>query len=674
MQQFGFVTLILTFLAAIAAAALLFMGARRKKGGEPLKKFGYYAVYAIFGLTTLASLILLYGFIAMKYTFDYVARNSSPDMTVFYRISAFWAGHEGSLLLWLWFVAGAAALIAYFKAREADKLTTYALAVASLMMALMTAFFFIFEKSGGNVVFFYSPFNVAAVSAGQGMNPLLLHWAMVLHPPTLFMGYALMTIPFAYAVAALLAKDASEKWVVLAQRWALVGWLFLSIGIFLGAAWAYVVLGWGGYWGWDPVENASLLPWLGATALLHSFTIYRQRRSFKRWALSMSMFSFLMVIMAAFMTRSGVVQSVHSFEGSAAVIAMFAVWAAVVSGLGGFLLVSRWRDFESEHVFESTWSRDAAYHVNNIVLLFCAAIIVLGAFLPSITGQSLNAKVYSIIAQPLGVALLLLLSLCPLLDFGTTDPVKFVRKAMIPAIIALISAVPWFFCWQYLSNQVKAVSPADMPAGGIVGWLGLIIATFGIVAMIQTYTEKIRLRMRAEGTGFLKSFTSFFTKTPGQAGGLITHLGIATIVIGLIGSSMYVASSQQTIPDQTGTSFTVGGIKFTYRGMSDSTETNKEITRTKFDLTQNGKSLGTMAPAYVYYKLQGQPSMNADVKSQIWPFRDIFFVFQGMNDQKQLVFEVKFNPLIWLVWTGSVILILGILIASLPRRRVTPKR
>ncbi|MFA5867231.1 MAG: cytochrome c-type biogenesis CcmF C-terminal domain-containing protein [Actinomycetota bacterium] len=661
MVYVGYVSLVLAAVAAIASVLMLYVRGNQTGNAEARMKLPYQTVYAIFGSVTVAALILLYGFIAKDYSFQYVADNSSADMTLFYRIAALWAGQEGSFLLWLWIISGAAALIAYFRSKVYDTLTSNALIVMGIVQASMLAYMLVL----GN------PFKISAIKVGLGMNPLLMHWAMVLHPPTLFVGYALMTVPFAYAVAAMVTRDASTAWVERSQRWTLVGWLFLTIGIFLGAAWAYVVLGWGGYWGWDPVENASLLPWLGGAALLHSFHIYRQRQSFKRWALSMSVGAFFMVIMAAFMTRSGVVTSVHSFEGSQAILTYFAAVIAATLGGSGYLLASRWNVFESKHIFESAFSRDALYHINNIVLLFCSAVILAGAFLPSITKQTLGPAVYNSIAQPLGVVFLLIVSICPLVDFGETNWNKFLRRIAIPGAVALISAVPWFLYWKSLEKMVTAVNPAaKLPANGWVGYIGLIVATFAIVAAIQIYVQKIMTRMSSGNEGLMTALGRFFTKTPGQAGGFITHLGLGIAVIGLVGSSMYTVSLPKTLPDKVGTSFKVGDMKFTYKGLTETQGTYKQIAHTNFDIADSsGRSLGTLAPEYVFYEVREQPGMNADIRYEV--FRDVFIVFQGMNDKSELIFEVKINPLISFVWAGSIVLILGIMLAALPRRPLT---
>jgi cytochrome c-type biogenesis protein CcmF len=660
MNYVGYFAMAAAAVMALVSVNLLYAGARRKGNAVQNMKVAYQTVYAIFGLVSVSILILLYGFITNDFSFDYVAANSSADMSLFFRIAALWAGQEGSFLLWLWFVSGAAALIAYTRSIVCDKLTSNALMVMSVVQAFMLSFMLVL----GN------PFKLAAEQVGLGMNPLLMHWAMVLHPPTLFVGYALMTVPFAYALAALLDRDSSAAWVERSQRWNLVGWLFLSLGIFLGAAWAYVVLGWGGYWGWDPVENASLLPWLGATALLHSYTIYRQRRSFKRWAITMSVFSFFMVIMAAFMTRSGVVQSVHSFEGDSSIVFFYAVVIMSVIGFSGYLLANRWQDFESEHIFKSWFSRDAMYHVNNIILLFCAAVILMGAFMPSITGQTIGIGVYDYIARPLGIILLFIISICPLLDFGATNAVKFGRKTLIPGVIALVSAYPWYLYWKSLEKMVKSVNADQvLPTNGWLALVGFVVATFAIVAAFQIYGEKIAARIRADKeAGAVRAVASFFIKTPGQAGGFITHLGIAVTVIGLIGSSMYVATLPVSLADKSGASFSAGGMKFVYKGLTQSAAEGKEFNTTTFAVTgSNGKSLGNLAPAYVYYTVREQPGMNADLLYE--PFRDVFFVFQGINEENEMLYELKVNPLISFVWGGSVLLILGVIIAALPRRR-----
>ncbi|HZD60081.1 MAG TPA: cytochrome c biogenesis protein CcsA, partial [Anaerolineae bacterium] len=306
MRSIGYLALIVSIALSLYTAYTFYVGNKNKpRKGEKQQKAGNDGIIWQFAGVTFAGLILLIAFISDDFSFGYVADHSTPQMSVFYKIAAFWAGHEGSLLLWLWMLTSITATIAFLN-RKNDRLTNIALYVANYVQL----FFLVTLLTATN------PFRGAELGmppTGVGLNPLLMHWAMVLHPPTLFMGYAGLTIPFAFAIAALVDRNSSSDWINRVKKWTLFAWLFLTIGIFLGALWAYVVLGWGGYWGWDPVENASILPWFAGTALLHTFTMYRRRGGMKIWAVALASISFIMSILGTFITRSGLIQSVHAF-------------------------------------------------------------------------------------------------------------------------------------------------------------------------------------------------------------------------------------------------------------------------------------------------------------------------------------------------------------------------
>lgn len=660
---------IIQLLAAAGAVGVVFFFIARLQG----KKYNpqefdtpYKTIYALFGAISVASLILLYAFIAKDFSFDYVAANSSADMTVFQRVSAFWAGKGGSLLFWLWLLSGFTAGAAFVRRRYFDRLTSNALTI----LAAVQLFFLIILVFTDN-----NPFKVAALNlgVGQGINPLLLHWAMIFHPPTLFIGYAGMTVPFAYAMAALIIRDASHEWVDRAYKWTLFTWSLLSVGIFLGALWAYVVLGWGGYWGWDPVENASLLPWFAGVALLHSFHIYKQRKSFKHWALSMSILSFVMVIVATFITRSGIIQSVHAFEQNTTMVVVFSLFILAVVAGGVYLLATRWEIFESEEIFESLLSRDIAYHINNIVMVFATTVLLAGAFLPLITGQTVGPAVYNRIAQPLGVIFLLVIVICPLLAFGQTDPKRFGMRMAVPGGVTLAAAAPVYLYWNSLNKLITQVNPsAAPPANGWLGYIGLLVSVFGVVAVGEAVYLKIATRMKAADEGPLQAVVGFFRTQGGAAGGFITHLGLVIIVAGLVGSSMYVASVNKKIPEKKGQVMKAGPVSLTYTGLSTKKTSNRETFEAGLNVTESGKSLGSIAPRMVQYQLQGMTTREVDVIYE--PFRDIFVIFNGQDEAGDLNFEIRINPLVSFVWVGSGLLVLGTAVAFWPRRRVASKR
>jgi len=663
----GNVVLIAAVLAAIGVLAFFVIRLKSDYYKPDDLKAPYQSLYVLFGLISLATLVLLYGFITNDYNFDYVVKNSSSDMIIWYRMSALWAGHEGSFLFWIWLLSGFTAILAFTRSKTCDKLTSYALGILSGIQLFFLAFLMIATNP-----FVVNPTNFGI---GEGINPLLLHWAMIIHPPTLFIGYAGMTIPFAYAIAALMNRDTSAEWVDRAYKWTLFAWLFLSIGILLGSVWAYVVLGWGGYWGWDPVENASLLPWLGGVALLHSFHIYRQRKSFKHWALSMSVFSFLMVIIAAFITRGGIIQSVHAFERNTTVVGFFVTVIIAIIASSIYLISTRWQLYASEHEFTSLFSRDIMYHFNNIFMVFGATIILIGAFLPLFAGgMSIGPAVYNRIAQPLGIILLFIISICALIPFGKTDMTEFAKRMAAPVGAVVLAAFPLFLYWQSLNKLITDVNPkASPPGAGWLGYVGLLVAAFGVVAVIEAIILKIATRMKASEQGLLSAIVGYFRTQGGAAGGFIAHFGMAVIVAGLVGSTLYTASVKKTIPDKTGETITVADFQLRYKGSKSETSATQEKFRTSFDVLEksSGKVIGQIAPRMVFHKDKETTTSEVDIVYQ--PQRDIFVVLRAIDEKGAMNFEIKVNPLISFVWAGSIMLVLGTIIAYWPRRKKSPQ-
>ena len=334
----GRVSLTLALVFSVASVVFLFMGMRWNR--KDFQRNGYYAVYGFFVTTVIASAVLLQAFLKKDFSFGYVAENSDATLSTFYRIAGFWAGQSGSFLLWLLLLAIAVIVLAVLDLNRLERLTGGAVAVLSIISAVFAALM-VFD-SGSN------PFvKAGANSMPFGLNPLLLHPAMVLHPPSLFIGYVGLAVPFAFAVSTLLLGRGDKLWVQRAQKWAVFGWLFLSLGIGLGAWWAYVVLSFGGYWAWDAVENTSLVPWLTATALLHSFTLYKARGLFKRWALGLAVATFWFTILATWTTRTGLIQSVHAFEKRELLVWILSTFLIVVAVASVALIAWRWRKFES---------------------------------------------------------------------------------------------------------------------------------------------------------------------------------------------------------------------------------------------------------------------------------------------------------------------------------------
>ncbi len=511
------------------------------------------------------------------------------------------------------------------------------------------------------------------------MNPLLQHWAMILHPPTLFIGYAGMTIPFAFAIAAIIVNDGSKAWVQIVERITVFSWLFLGIGIGLGAIWAYVVLGWGGYWAWDPVENASLLPWLTGVGLIHSFTVYRRREGFKRWAVSLASVTFALVILGTFITRSGVVQSVHAFQQDWLSFGVFLamIVTSLVVGVGGAWL--RGSTFSSNDEFESLTSKESAYYFNNVLMLVAALLVsyltvtsALPSWMPG-GGQSFPASTYESVARPVGILYVFILAVCPLLAWRKTGAALFWKRVKWPLLsTAIISALLIFEWYRGLLPMFRRSEAASSQFMTIVtngeAIIGLMVAAFAVSTTASLFIEGARTRSKAKGESFGGSLWRILTRSRSQSGGYLTHIGIGIILIGLVGSAMFVGTYNFKLEDKVGTTFSVPGYEFTYQGHTTNTLPNGDkVTVLNLDVSKNGRTVAPIRPGQIEFSRQQQTKLNAAVRMEA--LRDVFMTFDGTDPAtNKLQVTVKINPLISFAWVGFLLLIIGTSLASWPKK------
>ena len=505
-----------------------------------------------------------------------------------------------------------------------------------------------------------------------GMNPLLQHWAMIIHPPTLFIGYAGLVVPFAFAIGALIANDSSKTWVTIVDRITVFSWLFLGIGIGLGSIWAYVVLGWGGYWAWDPVENASLLPWLTGVGLLHSFTVYRRRGGFKKWTIVMATASFILVILGTFITRSGVIQSVHAFQKdpwSLAIFLAMMVLAALAAGVGLYI---RNKEFSGADEFESLFSKESSYYFNNVLMLISAIVIAMLTMAPAFGGKSYGPATFDAIARPVGILYVFIMAVCPILSWRLTDPKAFWGRAKWPlvgggALSVAFLAIYWTQMWPIYEAQNPGASPFTNMVHGWEAILGLIVAALAISVSLYLFISGAQRRAKGKGEGFMSALWAIITKSRTASGGYMTHLGIGIILVGLIGSTMFVDDVRTTVADQPGAQFEAGGYTFTYNGMNfEEIENGDTVTTLDFTVAEDGKLVGNVSPGQVSYFQQGQTKLNADV--MVMPLKDVFVVFEGAQGDA-LSMNVKINPMISWAWLGFVLTIVGGALAAYPKKQ-----
>jgi cytochrome c-type biogenesis protein CcmF len=699
MTTLGELLLAISTLGALVSIALLVFGHMGgPKDGEKLTNAGYIATFVVFLTTTAAVLLLLVGFFTKDFRLLYVVENHSRDvsnLSWLYSISALWAGREGSLLFWEWILSGFAAFMAYKRLSVTDAVSNIGIAVMNFVQIffLVALFFDTNNPFKATPAVAFSGGQLTGDYALQGMNPLLQHWAMILHPPTLFIGYAGLTIPFAFAIAALIVGDGSKLWVEIVDRVSVFSWLMLGIGIGLGAVWAYVVLGWGGYWGWDPVENASLLPWLTGVGLLHSFTVYRRRGGFKKWAVMMSAVSFTLVLLGTFITRSGVIQSVHAFGEDPLSKWWFLGMMVLSLAVPAVLLLFRSEQFKGADEFTSLMSKEGSYYFNNVLMLFAAFLVAGLTMSPALAGPTFNGASFDLLARPVGILYVLLMAVCPILSWNATSPETFWKRAKWPLGIAAVLGAGLLVIWatvllpnyQGSATTLPALASIQGPLDHVEGIIGLLVAALAIALPLYLFYDGSRKRAAARGESIGTAFMSIMFKSRTQSGGYLTHLGIGIVLVGLVGSAMYVQDVPMTVQDKPGTKLAwtqdntahpnwkpnLGGIEFVYQGVSSQTLANGDVVQTvKLDLVKNGATIGQMTPSVTQLanRAQNQSSrFNATLRSTV--LGDIFVAFQG-GDTSGLSFDVKINPLISWAWFGFGLLVIGTVIAAWPRKEL----
>lgn len=692
MATLGTLSLGVALLASIVAIFALPRTRPMSGGGAQSTGIGpgYLATFIATAALTVANLIIVSAFFGNDFSLMYVAENHSTDVSNLawlYKLSGLWAGREGSLLFWAWLLALFASWIAYQRMNVADKLSNVGLAVTNVILALFTAGMLLSDPNNPfkpSPAEWIGPSGELLVSAA--MNPLLQHWAMILHPPTLFIGYAGLTIPFAFAIAAIIVNDGSKAWVEIVDRITMFSWLFLGAGIGLGSVWAYVVLGWGGYWAWDPVENASLLPWLTGVGLIHSFTVYRRRDGYKRWTIMNAAITFALVILGTFITRSGVVQSVHAFEKDPVSLVLFLtmiIGSVAAAGVGLWL---RWDTFAGHDEFESLTGKEAAYYFNNVIMLMSALVVAyltVSSALPSwlpFGGQSMGAPAYNLLARPFGVAYVFIIAVCPILAWQKTDGTTFWNRIRTPligaAVLFTLLVVEWWVNLRPVYSAMVSEGGKNARAFTVFGpeavysaiaLLGLAAASLLIANTTWLFINGARKRAAAKGETYFTALGNILFRARTQSGGYLAHIGMGLILIGLVGSAMYVRDVRTVVADSPGATFSVSDYTFTYKSTENVQQANGDTkSAAVFGVSRNGRQLGDITPGQTQFAAQDQTRLDASVMSE--PLRDIFVVWEGTQGG-QLSMNVKINPLIGFAWGGFALLLLGAALAAWPKKR-----
>lgn len=683
---------VFAMLLALASAVVLLGGVKGRR--ERLVNAGYLMVFGTTIALTLCIAIILVCFVTENYSLAYVVSNypnTDSALKPLYEVSAVWAGRQGSLLLWTWLISVFGSVVAWKRMHATDDLSSSALAVVQVIVALFAATL-VFSESNNPFMATAAEFlNADGTLAGKigGMNPLLMHWAMILHPPATFIGYAGMTIPFAYAMAALITGDLSARWVELTDRYAVFSFIFLTIGMALGAVWAYVVLGWGGFWAWDAVENASLMSWLTGVALIHSFTMYRKHGCFKRWSMFSATITFIFVVLGTFITRSGLVQSVHAFAEDP-VSTYFFLAIMVAAGMAFLIgLLYRHAQIEDDDEIESLVSKNGSYFITNLVMVVAAVLVAyltISSALPTwmpLGGSVVAAGAFNAVARPVGTLLCLLMAVCPMLGWRKTDGAAFARTMRVPLIAGaaafalLMVLFVMKFAPEYDAIMAAGGASAQLLAeqGPKAYYFALTVVAFAAAALLFTsslylLSRGVGARMRNRGENAVLATVNLFRRSPAQAGGYLTHLGVAIVLVGLVGSSMYVQEQTLNLENEEGASGRVGAYELTYMGDREYTDSADDLFREvtlKVTDAATGAELGTLTPSMeVSATNTGQQTLHAGVIT--FPIEDLFVAFQGLNADGSLSINVKINPLILFNWVGAGVSVLGIVLAFAPRR------
>jgi cytochrome c-type biogenesis protein CcmF len=651
---FGSFALVLAFICAVYAFG---GGIAAIVTRHPLLiKSTRQAGMATCGLIFLATFSLEYLFFSDNFSIAYVVAHSNRDLSTFYKVAALWSGQEGSLLFWSFLLAVYVISVLITYRNKNGELMPY----VGVVMAGVQIFFLTLNN------FVASPFkvlaspgadgvlNYVARTDGNGLTPLLQYPEMVIHPPNLYSGYTGFTIPFAFALGALLARYPGEKWIHLTRKWTMIAWMFQSMGILLGAHWAYAVLGWGGYWGWDPVENASLLPWLTGTAFLHSVMMQEKRGMMKVWNVWLVFITFLLCILGTFLTRSGVVSSVHAFAQSS-IGTWFVGFLAIIFlvCLGAYL---KNRDYlKSENQLDSIISRESSFLFNNLILLVSCIAILSGTLFPVfsewITGDriSVGAPFFNKVNIPIGLLLLFLTGVGPLLAWRKTSTESLKRN----------------FGWPLAIGLVAGLIALAFGFRQIYSWVCLILCVFVASTVVLEFYRGARVIRARSGASFAASAVDLTMRNTRRYGGYIVHMGMVFVFIGLAGAA-FNRDLQKDM--RQGDTLQIGPYTLLLQGFDTRPEKNYTAQRLLVEVLQDKKPTMMLYPEKRRFATTEENGTMVAIHSTLK--EDLYVVYAGTSPDTQLpVLHAYLNPLVKWIWFGGVVVVFGTLVALLPNRR-----
>jgi cytochrome c-type biogenesis protein CcmF len=644
MSSLGSYLLLSAFVVCAYAVAASVAGARRRS--QRLIESGIGAFYLVAAIMSVASSVIVYAFVAGDYSIKYVQRYSDSVQPLFFKITSYWGGLDGSIMFWVFLLSVFGSAAVYVNRERQRELIPYAVAVISVVQM-----FFLFL-----MIIHNNPFETYLTERptdGAGLNPLLQNFYMVIHPPTMYTGFVGLTIPYAFGMAALITGHLDDSWLRAVRRWTMVSWLFLTIGLGLGMIWAYEELGWGGYWGWDPVENAGLLPWFTATAFLHSVRVQEQRGMLRVWNVTLVITTFFLTIFGTFMTRSGVVQSVHAFGEDIELARMFTVFMVTILVFSFGFVIYRLPLLRARNELDSWVSREAAFLANNWILLFSAFFVLFATMFPTlseaVTGERLTVgpPFFNKWMLPVGLMLLLLTGVGPLLAWRKSTVSNLRDQFLFPVAAALV-----------VSGTLVALGVRVWTSGICFAFCAFVMGT-----ITQEFWRGARVRQGVTRTDILTALIGLTARNKRRYGGYIVHVGIVLIFLGFAGEGF---KQDEQVLLRPGQQATVGDFTVRLDAVRVTDDGQKQMITGHTTVTRDGEEVAKMYPAKWYFrKHEDQPTTEVAIRRSF--SEDIYLVMPAFNLEDQSAsMEIVINPLVNWVWVGFGILALGTGIALLP--------
>ncbi|MEE8569211.1 MAG: heme lyase CcmF/NrfE family subunit [Anaerolineales bacterium] len=661
----GFGALVITFLVSLYGIGAAVFGARNND--HRWVESARLAMLLTFPLISISALSLIYLLVTGRFEYEFVSSVTSRSMPVYLRITSLWGSQSGSLVFWSWLLSAFASAVTLRKWVRDQEFLPWVIVVSLVTLAFFISLNIFFENPfrsfwrlpSGDITIAMTRPQLASLFVprdGRGLNPLLRHPGMIIHPPMLYLGFVSFVIPYAFAIAALITGRTDDRWIRITRRWSLVAWLFLSLGLILGGRWAYDVLGWGGYWGWDPVEIAAFMPWLTGTAFLHSVMIQEKRGMLKRWNMVLIILTYSLVIFGTFLTRSGVLSSVHAFAQSAIGPLFFAfIGLTLTTSLA--LLFKRWDDLKSEGEMTSLLSREALFLLNNLLFMGILVVCFWGVIFPLIselvTGQKITVgpPFYERATAPLFAGLLFLMGIAPLAAWRYSTFKTLGRAVWKPFIVSLIAPL------------IAFISGIRLPAALLGFWLAAFVAS---VTLYEFWRGTVARHHRS-GESLPVALWHLAGRNRRRYGGYIIHLGVVLMAIGIIGIEIFQTETQGTLAQ--GGQISLEEYTLTYKSLAVfDTDDGRNVARAAISVDKNGKYVGDLYPRRDYYIESQQPMTIPGVRST-WE-DDLYVIlvdWQPLSSQSA-TFKIYKNPLVNWLWLGGFIFILGTLVAAWPER------